>query len=33
METTLNTPETEAAKAKDTVVDPIEIYIEVEGGK
>jgi hypothetical protein len=32
METTLSTSETEAAKAKDTVIDPIEVYIEVDGG-
>jgi hypothetical protein len=33
MKATLSTPETAAAKAKDTVIDPIDIYIEVEGGK
>ena len=32
METTLSTSETEAAKAKDTVIDPVEVYIEVDGG-
>lgn len=33
MKTTLSTSETEAAKVKDTVIDPVEIYIEVDGGK
>jgi hypothetical protein len=33
MKSTLSTSETEAAKAADTVIDPVEIYIEVEGGK
>ncbi len=33
MKTTLSTPETQAAKAKHTVIDPIEIYVEVDGGK
>jgi hypothetical protein len=33
MRTTLSTSETEAAKTKDTVIDPVEIYIEVDGGK
>jgi len=29
----METAETNAAKAKHTVIDPIEIYIEVDGGK
>ena len=33
MQSTLSTPETAAAKKVDTVVDPIEVYIEVPGGK
>jgi hypothetical protein len=33
MKSTLSASETKAAKAKDTVIDPIEIYIEVAGGK
>jgi hypothetical protein len=33
MKATLGTSETKAAKAKDTVIDPVEIYIEVDGGK
>jgi hypothetical protein len=33
MKAFLGSPEAQAAKAKDTVIDPIEIYIEVEGGK
>jgi hypothetical protein len=33
MKATLSTSETKAAKAKDTVIDPVEIYIEVDGGK
>jgi hypothetical protein len=30
---TMETAEANAAKAKHTVIDPIEIYIEVDGGK
>jgi hypothetical protein len=30
---TMDTAETNAVKAKDTVIDPIEIYIEVDCGK
>ena len=33
MQAVLSTPEGAAAKAEDTVIDPIEVYIEVEGGK
>jgi hypothetical protein len=33
MKATLSAPETEKAKTADTVIDPIEIYIEVPGGK
>ncbi len=32
MKAILGSPETAAAKAKHTVIDPVEIYIEVEGG-
>jgi hypothetical protein len=32
MKAAMNSPETAAGKAKHTVVDPIELYIEVEGG-
>ena len=32
LKATLDTAETNAAKAKHTVIDPIEIYIEVDGG-
>ena len=30
LKATMDTPETNAVKAKDTVIDPIEIYIEVD---
>jgi hypothetical protein len=30
---TMGTPELAAAKAADTVIDPIELYIEVEDGR
>jgi hypothetical protein len=33
MQATLEAPETAKAKAADTVIDPIDIYIEVAGGK
>ena len=33
MKATMDTTETNTVKAKDTVIDPIEIYIEVDGGK
>jgi hypothetical protein len=33
MKATLSNPETEKAKAAHTVIDPIEIYVEVAGGK
>ena len=33
MEATLGAPETDAAKAKHSVIDPVEVYVEVEGGK
>ena len=32
MKAMMNSPETAAGKAKHTVIDPIEIYIEVDGG-
>ncbi|QCI63143.1 hypothetical protein [Phreatobacter stygius] len=31
MQATLGAAETAAAKAKHTVIDPVEIYIEIEG--
>jgi hypothetical protein len=33
MQETMGAAETAKAKAADTVIDPVEIYIEVEGGK
>ena len=33
MQAMLSTPEAATAKAEDTVIDPIEVYIEVEGAK
>jgi len=33
LETMLATPEAAAAKAADTVVDPIEIFLELEGSR
>ncbi|MGA3306173.1 MAG: hypothetical protein ABSC26_09240 [Stellaceae bacterium] len=33
MKALLGSAEAKAAKAKDTVIDPIDIYIEVVGGK
>jgi hypothetical protein len=33
MQAMLSTPDAAKAKAEDTVIDPIEIYIEVDGGK
>lgn len=33
MEAVLSTPEGAAAKGEDTVIEPIEVYVEVEGGK
>jgi hypothetical protein len=33
MESVLKRPESEKAKARHTVVEPIDIYIEVEGGR
>jgi hypothetical protein len=33
LKATMETAEANAAKAKHTVIDPIEIYIEVDGGK
>jgi hypothetical protein len=33
LEAALSGPETARAKAKHTVLDPIEIYAEVEGGR
>ena len=32
MEATLSAPETEVAKAKHSVIDPVVVYVEVEGG-
>ena len=32
MKAALNSPETAAGKAKHTVIDPIEVYIEIDGG-
>ena len=33
MKATLSSPEAEAAKQAHTVIEPIEMYIEVEGGR
>ena len=33
LETALSHPDTEKAKARHTVREPIEIYVEVEGGR
>jgi hypothetical protein len=33
MKATLDSPEGAAAKAADTVLDPIDVFIEIEGGK
>ena len=33
MQATLGSPETAKAKAADTVIDPIDLYIEVAGRK
>jgi hypothetical protein len=33
LKATLDTAETNAAKAKHTVIDPIEVYMEVDGGR
>jgi hypothetical protein len=33
MQATMGSPETANAKAADTVIDPIDVYIEVAGGK
>ena len=33
MKATLSSSETAKAKAEDTVIDPVDIYIEVAGGK
>jgi hypothetical protein len=32
MKTMMTSPETTARKAKHSVIDPIEIYIEIDGG-
>jgi hypothetical protein len=32
MQAAMSSPETAARKAKHTVIDPIEIYIEIDGG-
>ena len=33
MQALLSAPETAAEKAKHTVIDPVDVYVEVEGGK
>lgn len=33
MQATMEAPETAKAKAADTVIDPIDVYIEIAGGK
>jgi hypothetical protein len=33
MKAFLGSPEAQAAKAADTVIDPIDVYVEVPGGK
>jgi hypothetical protein len=33
LEAALSSPETEKAKAKHTVREPVDIYVEVEGGR
>ena len=33
LQAALSQPETEKAKAKHTVIDPIEVYVEIEGGR
>ena len=33
LETVLGHPDTEKTKSRHTVIDPIEIYVEVEGGR
>jgi hypothetical protein len=33
MKATLGAPETAKSKTADTVIDPVDIYIEVDGGK
>lgn len=33
MKAMLDTPETAAAKAKHAVIDPVELYVEIDGGK
>jgi hypothetical protein len=33
MQETMGAAETAKAKAADTVIDPIDVYIEVSGGK
>jgi hypothetical protein len=32
MNATLSSPEASAAKAKHTVIDPVEVYVEIESG-
>ena len=32
MNATLSSPETSAAKAKHTVIEPVDVYIEIENG-
>ena len=33
LEAALSSPETEKAKAKHTVREPVDIYVEVDGGR
>jgi hypothetical protein len=33
MEAAMGSPETEKAKTADTVMDPVDVYIEVDGGR
>ena len=33
MKAILSSPEVKAARAKNTVIDPIDLYVEVEGAK
>ena len=33
LQTVLTDPETETAKSRHTVLEPVELYVEVEGGR
>ena len=33
MQATINDPETDKSKAAHTVIEPVEVYIEIEGGQ